>query len=78
MVLLQNTKPKITKPKIRKVKKFWPKFEFLWKAKDKILDSHGQKIVKVANPIICKTKFSVTWWIANETEKLCTTKNNLF
>ena len=78
MVLLQNTKPKIAKPKIRKVKKNWPKFEFLWKAKDEILDSHEQKIVKVANLNICKTKFSATWWNANETEKLCTTKSNLF
>ena len=78
MVLLQNTKPKITKPKILKVKKNWPKFEFLWKAKDKLLDSHEQKIVKVTNPNVCKTKFSATWWNANETEKLCTTKNNLF
>ena len=78
MVMLQNTKPKITKPKILKVKKIWSKFEFLWKARDKLLDSHEQKIVKVTNPNVCKTKFSATWWNANETEKLCTIKNNLF
>ena len=44
MVLLQNTKPKINH-----VKNFWPKFEFLWKAKDKILDDHEQKIMKIDN-----------------------------
>ena len=31
--MVQNTKPKITKPKIPKVKKIQPKFKFLWKAK---------------------------------------------
>ena len=77
MVLLQNTKPKISKPNYPKSKKFDQKLNFC-EDKDKILDSHEQKIVKVTNPNICKTKFSATWWDANETEKLCTTKNNLF
>ena len=75
MVLLQNTKPKITKPKIPKVEKIWPKVEFLWKVKNKNLDGHE---LKIENPNICKTKFSATWWNANETKKLCPTKNNLF
>ena len=40
MVILQNTKPKITKPKIPKVKKFQTKFKFLRKAK---LNSGGPR-----------------------------------
>ena len=32
MALLQITKPKLTKPKIPKVKKFQLKYKFLWKA----------------------------------------------
>ena len=33
MVILQNTQPKINKPKIPKVKKIQPKFKFLCKAR---------------------------------------------
>ena len=59
MVLLQNAKPKITKPKASKSKNFRPKFEFLKEAKFKILDGQEQKIMKIDNPSICKIKFSV-------------------
>ena len=54
MVPLQNTRLNITKPKVPNVKNnFWPKFELLWKAKDRILDGHEQKIVKIDNTNIC-------------------------
>ena len=62
MVLLQNTKPKITRPKIFKIKKNWPKFEFLWRAKFKILDGLEHKIMKIDSLSFCETKFFVTLW----------------
>ena len=59
MVLLKNTKPIITKPKIPTDKKILPKVELLKKPSLKILDNHEQKIMKIHNPNISQTKFSV-------------------
>ena len=70
MVLLQNTKPKTTRPKILKIKKNWPKFEFLWRAKFEILDGHEHKIMKIDDPSFCETQFFVTYW------KRCHKTNN--
>ena len=66
MALLQNTKPKIPKV-VPFLTKIW---FFVKKTKVEILDGHEQKIMKIDNRNICKTKFSVTLWDADETEKL--------
>ena len=70
MALLQNTKPKITKPKILKVKKNWPQFEFLWKAKDKLL--------KLLIPMSAKLKFLLPDEMPMQLKNYAQQKNNLF
>ena len=55
---------------ISNVKKFCSKIEFLQKAKFKTLYSHSKKIMEIEILNICTTKFSVSLWAVNETEKL--------
>ena len=52
MILLQNTKPKITKPKIPSQKNFDQILNSCKKTKLKILDGHEQEIMKIDNPNI--------------------------